>query len=89
MIVIILLFSLQPNLPILSSFTLSHQSLDGLEDMDYVETTAMMESRRLTLNVVSGLPFRRLWKCTIFVYGCQENSILSGLQLSKINNAVT
>ena len=49
----------------------------------------MMEPGRLTLNVVSDLPFRRLWNCTIFAYRCQENSILSGLQLSKIDNAVT
>ena len=48
----------------------------------------MMESGKLTLNVVSGLPFQRLWNCTIFAYGCRENIILSGLQLSKWNNTV-
>ena len=83
---IILLCSPQPNLPIPSSYSLSLQSLDGLGDMDYVETTAMMEPQRLTLNVVSGLSFRRLWNCTIFAYGCEENSILSGAQLSELNS---
>ena len=44
----------------------------------------MMKPERLTLNVVSGLSLKRLWNCTIFAYGCQENSILNGAQLSKL-----
>ena len=75
---------LQLNLLIPSSYTLSLQSFDGLGDMDNVETTAIVEPGRLNLNVVSGLPFGRLWNCTILAYGCQEDSILSGIQLSKL-----
>ena len=44
--------------------------------MDHVETTATIEPSVLTLEVVSGLPFRRLWNCTVLAFGCQENSIL-------------
>ena len=56
--------------------------------MDYVETKATMEPERLTLNVISGLPFQRLWNYTIFTYRCQDNIILSRLELSKKINAV-
>ena len=66
---------LQSNGPIPSFYSLSLQSLDGLEDMDHVETTATIEQSVLTLEVVSGLPFRRLWNCTVLAYGCQESNI--------------
>ena len=69
--------SLQSNDPIPSTYSLSLQSLDGLEDMDHVETTATIEPSVLTLEVVSGLPFRRLWNCTVLAYGCQENNIVN------------
>ena len=70
-----ILQSLQSNDPIPSSYSLSLQSLDGLEDMDHVETTATIEPSVLTLEVVSGLPFRRLWNCTVLAYECKENNI--------------
>ena len=74
-----------------SSYSLSLQSLDGLEDMDHVETTATIELRFsvLTLKVVSGLPFRRLWNCTVLAYGCQENSIMNGAELSELTMQYT
>ena len=75
--------SLQSNEPIPPSYSLSLQSLDGLEDMDHVETTATIEPSVLTLEVVSGLPFRRLWNYTVLAYGCQENDILNK-QLSEL-----
>ena len=68
---------LQSNYPIPPSYSLSLQSLDGLEDMDHVETTATIEPSVLTLEVVSGLPFRRLWNCTVLAYGCKQNDVLN------------
>ena len=71
-------------MPIPSSYSLSLQSLDGLEDMDHAETTATIEPSVLTLEVVSGLPFRRLWNCTIFTYNCPESSIMNVAELSEL-----
>ena len=72
----VMFFPLQSNDPLPPSYSLSLQSLDGLEDMDHVETTATIEPSVLTLEVISGLPFRRLWNCTVLAYGCQGNNVL-------------
>ena len=48
--------------------------------MNDVETLAMVQedSHILTLDVVGGLPFPRLWNYEILAYGCQENRVLTG-----------
>ena len=61
-----------------SSYTLSLTSLDGLASLDHVDTTPTIGMSFLTLDIVGGLPFRRLWNYTLLAFGCRENSILNG-----------
>ena len=66
-----------------SAYTLSLISLDGLEDMDSVETNTARSDNLITLNIVPGLPPRRLWNSTVLAYGCQDHPVLSGVELSE------
>ena len=71
-----------------SAYTLSLFSLDGLEDthLDAVEinTTLINHNDQLiTLDIIPGLPPRRLWNCTIKAYGCQIHSVLNDIELSE------
>ena len=79
----------QPDLPIPSSYTLSLEALDGLDSLSRVETTATVEQPNQLLLDVSGLESRRLWNCTIIIhaFGCRENSIISGIIISKFGNS--
>ena len=61
--------------PVPSSFTLSLNGMDGLEDMDVVDTNTTRSDKYLTLDVMSGLPRHRLWNCTVKPYRCQNNQI--------------
>ena len=74
----------ETDLPVPSAHTLSLLSLDGLEDMDSVETNATRSDYLIILNVVPGLPPRRLWNSTVLAYGCQDHPILSGVELSEL-----
>ena len=61
------------------------ESPDGLGDYqhnNYDEYIQVQEGGLLVLDV-SALPRDRLWNCTVLAYGCEQNKLLSGLELSK------
>ena len=67
-----------------SSFTLSLESLDGLGDRFEVQTHTKRNGHLLTVNIVTGLPAKRLWDSTLLAYGCQSHIVLSGVELSEL-----
>ena len=70
-------------MPVPSSFTLSLHSLDGLGDINLLETDIETTGNFLTLYILPGLPPNRLWDYTIMAYGCQQVTVLSGTTISK------
>ena len=62
--------------------TLSLESLYGLGDYQHNTMNIFQEGGLLILDV-SALPHDRLWNCTVLAYGCEQNKLLSGLELSK------
>ena len=72
---------MQSDVPIPSSYSLSLNARDGLEDMDHVEIMAMVQEETnlhvVTLDV-GPLPLQRVWDYEIFAFKCQENRILKG-----------
>ena len=64
------------NAPVPSSFTLSLNGMDGLGDMNVVDTSNTRSDKYLTLDVNSGLPRHRLWNCTVKPYRCQYNQVI-------------
>ena len=69
---------------ILSAFTLSLNSMDGLRDFNSLETENERSGNFVTLYIVPGLPPNRLWDYTIMAYGCQQVTVLSGNEISKL-----
>ena len=53
--------------------------------MPLVETNAAKHDISITLDVVPGLPLKRLWNCTVLAYGCQDHPVLTGAELSEYN----
>ena len=77
------------NLTVPSDYTLSLFSLDGLEDIDSVEVNTTRTDNLISLDVVLGLPRRRLWNSTVLAYGCQDNPVLSTIEISEFALIVT
>ena len=67
-----------------SSYTLSLDSMDELEDIPSVTTSTESSENFLSLNVVPGLPPRRLWDYTVLAYGCQDSVVLNDTELSEL-----
>ena len=66
-----------------SSYTVQLESLDGLENLKCKTTNVTTEDDLVVLEVNHRLPLNRLWICTVLAYNCQQNTILSGVELSK------
>ena len=73
-------------MPVPSSFTLSLHSLDGLGDINSLETEIETTGNFVKLYIVLGLPANRFWGYTIMAYGCQQHNItvLGGTTISKL-----
>ena len=41
-------------------------------------------SNLVALDVIPGLPIRRLWNSTVLAYGCQDNPVMSDVELSEL-----
>ena len=73
----------ETDLPIPSTYTLLLQSLDGLEDIYFVQTNIIMSTDHiLTLDVIPNLPLRRLWNCSVLAYECEI--VISDIELSEL-----
>ena len=69
-----------------SSYTLSLESIDGIDDYIELETTNITQEGNLViLNVTPVLPHNRVWNFTVLAYGCPQNKLLSGVELSKFD----
>ena len=67
---------------------MSLNSLDGLGDINSLETEIETTGNFVTLYIVLGLPANRFWGYTIMAYGCQQHNItvLGGTTIiSKLN----
>ena len=75
----------ETDLPIPPYFTLSLHSLDGLGDINSLETKIERTGNFMMLYIVPGLPPNRLWDYTLMSYGCQLHiTVLSGTVISKL-----
>ena len=63
--------------------------MDGLEDMDLIEVNVTRTDNLISLDVVPGLPRSRLWNSTVLAYTCQDNPVLSGVDISEFALTVT
>ena len=52
--------------------------------MDSVETNTTRTGSLITLDVLLGLPPKRLWNGTVLACGCQDHPVLSNVQLSEL-----
>ena len=67
-----------------SSCALLLTSVDGLHDEELVYTSINSETQAsIILERNLTLPIKTLWDVIVLGYGCRENPITSGLELSK------
>ena len=68
-----------------STYALLLTSVDGLHNQQIVHSSINSETEATTvLETNLTLPIRTLWDIGVLAYGCRENAITRGLELSKI-----
>ena len=59
------------------------ESFDGYDDL-MINITVQRREEAIILSVKEQLPRRTLWNVTVQAYGCEEDTVVNGIELSKL-----
>ena len=73
------------NSPVPSYYTMILKSLDGTQIDSTVTITVQRNGESVELRLERQLPSKTLWNVSLLAHNCEADTVLEGLELSKID----